>query len=160
MDHKGVYVIVPNATVKTEMNFLGGYCGDLPPLNDHQLPASTVYLFVFTAILATVSLVMFKLKTTDSWFSNTGKQRGPIALPFLGHLHLLAWRPNHSHLALKELADSYGEFFHFQLGSKKTVVLNSYELIKDVFYRITDRPAWFLIRQVTENCKGNFLGYN
>lgn len=51
----------------------------------------------------------------------------PLALPIIGHLHLLGPLP---HKALHELSNRYGPLFHLLLGSKLCVVASSPETAK------------------------------
>ena len=52
----------------------------------------------------------------------------PLALPIIGHLHLLAPLP---HKALHKLSNRYGPLIHLFLGSVPCVVVSSPEMAKD-----------------------------
>ncbi|KAF3442608.1 hypothetical protein FNV43_RR16524 [Rhamnella rubrinervis] len=52
----------------------------------------------------------------------------PLALPIIGHLHLLAPLP---HQALHKLANRYGPLIHLSLGSNPCVVASSPEVAKE-----------------------------
>ncbi|CAM0876352.1 unnamed protein product [Alopecurus aequalis] len=61
--------------------------------------------------------------------SNGGNNKGvqlppsPPAIPFLGHLHLVAEKPLHA--TLRRLADRYGPVFSLRLGARNAVVVST-----------------------------------
>lgn len=56
---------------------------------------------------------------------------GPKAWPVIGNLHLLGEHSN-PFLAFTALSKKYGDIFSMVLGSSPCVVVNNYELIKEV----------------------------
>ncbi|XP_075792210.1 cytochrome P450 2J2-like isoform X1 [Pelodiscus sinensis] len=74
---------------------------------------------------------------------------GPLPLPFLGNLlHLDAKRP---HIAIEKLAEKYGNIFSMQLGNLKFVIVNGFQLVKEVLVHqgddFLDRPEMPLIHE-------------
>ncbi|XP_044494510.1 cytochrome P450 93A2-like [Mangifera indica] len=54
----------------------------------------------------------------------------PMAIPIIGHLHLLGPIP---HQALHKLSLKHGPFVHFFLGSKLCLLVSSPEIVKEIF---------------------------
>ncbi|TXG53504.1 hypothetical protein EZV62_022673 [Acer yangbiense] len=54
---------------------------------------------------------------------------GPLALPIIGHLHLLG---PHMHHSFHKLSSQYGPLIHFRLGSVQCVVASTPELAKEL----------------------------
>uniref|UniRef100_A0A8C3HKY0 Cytochrome P450 n=1 Tax=Chrysemys picta bellii TaxID=8478 RepID=A0A8C3HKY0_CHRPI len=55
---------------------------------------------------------------------------GPLPLPFLGHLlHVDFKQP---HRALEKLSGKYGNIFNMQFGSQTAVIVNGFQLVKEV----------------------------
>ncbi|KAJ4977170.1 hypothetical protein NE237_002276 [Protea cynaroides] len=76
----------------------------------------------------------------------------PIALPILGHLHLLK---KSLHRKLEALASHYGPIFRLQLGSRSVLVVSSPSAIEECFTKndiiLSNRPY---------SVVGEHLGYN
>ncbi|XP_073788342.1 cytochrome P450 2P10 isoform X1 [Danio rerio] len=68
---------------------------------------------------------------------------GPWSLPFIGDLHHID--PNKIHLQFTEFAEKYGKIFSFRLFGSRIVVLNGYNLVKEVYTQqgdnLADRPT-------------------
>ncbi|PIA48146.1 hypothetical protein AQUCO_01400612v1 [Aquilegia coerulea] len=54
------------------------------------------------------------------------------AWPLIGHLHMLL-PPQPPHITLGTLSDKYGPIFAIRLGSRKALVINTWELAKECF---------------------------
>ncbi|KAH6767804.1 hypothetical protein C2S52_018787 [Perilla frutescens var. hirtella] len=74
----------------------------------------------------------------------------PLALPIIGHLHLLAPIP---HQALAKLSTSYGPLIHLYLGSVPCIVASSPEVSKELLKThessFSDRPQTAAIDYLT-----------
>ena len=55
----------------------------------------------------------------------------PPAIPFLGHLHLVAKKPLHA--TLRRLATCYGPVFSLRLGARNAVVVSSAACARECF---------------------------
>ncbi|KAJ4954982.1 hypothetical protein NE237_011765 [Protea cynaroides] len=76
------------------------------------------------------------------------------ALPILGHLHLLGGQVT-IHRTLGVMADKYGPAFMLQLGVNRTLVVSSWEMMKDCF---TTNDRAFATRPLSAT--GKHLGYD
>ncbi|EEF31308.1 cytochrome P450, putative [Ricinus communis] len=76
------------------------------------------------------------------------------ALPIIGHLHLLG-KENTLARTLGRLADNYGPIFTIWLGVHRTVVVSSYEAIKECFSS-NDR----ILASRPRSSHGQYLSYN
>ncbi|KAJ4955620.1 hypothetical protein NE237_012403 [Protea cynaroides] len=76
------------------------------------------------------------------------------AWPILGHLHLLNGQVT-VHRTFGAMADKYGPAFMLQLGVKRTLVVSSWEMIKDCF---TTNDRAFATRPLS--AFGKHLGYD
>ncbi|KAL1808041.1 hypothetical protein ACET3Z_025031 [Daucus carota] len=76
---------------------------------------------------------------------------GPLRLPIIGHLHLLAPKP---HQALHKLSIRYGPLFHIFLGSYPCVIISSPEMAREV---LKMQEACWLDRPQTVATE--YLGY-
>ncbi|XP_028397720.1 cytochrome P450 1A1-like [Dendronephthya gigantea] len=63
---------------------------------------------------------------------NTGLPPGPFSLPIIGNLHLLGSKP---HERLTELAKTFGDVYRLQLGSRRVIVLNSLDCVKETLVK-------------------------
>ncbi|XP_075792217.1 cytochrome P450 2J2-like [Pelodiscus sinensis] len=75
---------------------------------------------------------------------------GPLILPFLGNvLHMDAKQP---HIAIQKLAEKYGNIFSVQFGNLKYVIVNGFQLVKEVLVHqgddFLDRPHIPLIHEI------------
>ncbi|CAB3989964.1 steroid 17-alpha-hydroxylase 17,20 lyase-like [Paramuricea clavata] len=87
-----------------------------------QNPSILVLLFATTCIL----LVMRRVQ------ENTGLPPGPFSWPIIGNLHLLGSAP---HERLTELAKTFGDVYRLQLGSRRVIVLNSLDCVKETLVK-------------------------
>lgn len=56
---------------------------------------------------------------------------GPLALPVIGHFHLLLQPPLHR--AIHKISNRYGPLIHLHLGSTPVVFVSSAEIAKEIF---------------------------
>jgi cytochrome P450 len=87
-----------------------------------QNPSILVLLFATTCIL----LVIRRMQ------ENTGLPPGPFSWPIIGNLHLLGSAP---HERLTELAKTFGDVYRLQLGSRRVIVLNSLDSVKETLVK-------------------------
>ncbi|KAM0736690.1 Methyl farnesoate epoxidase [Formica fusca] len=76
---------------------------------------------------------------------------GPAWLPFLGcylTFSRLRSKCEYDHIALQELADTYGPILGLKLGNQKVVVISTYDLVKNTLRRneFNSRPDGFFFR--------------
>ena len=57
---------------------------------------------------------------------------GPFPIPFLGNLHLLTEKP---HQEFEKISKVYGDVYSFSMGSKRAVIVNSYESFKEALVK-------------------------
>ncbi|KAJ8749848.1 hypothetical protein K2173_013251 [Erythroxylum novogranatense] len=114
-------------------------------------------------LLQIFGALVFMLLCTLWWSKkyNPGKTErrnlvpeAPGGLPIIGHLHRLAGAKNLSE-SLSSMADKYGPIFSIRMGAHPTVVVSSYELLKELF---TTCDRSFASRPNTS--QGKYLGYN
>ena len=74
---------------------------------------------------------------------------GPWGLPILGNLAQLGSSP---HITLTELSKVYGDVFSLKFGSRKAVVLNSEEVVREALLKnsrqLSNRPPLFAAKNV------------
>ncbi|XVF17592.1 hypothetical protein REPUB_Repub10bG0136900 [Reevesia pubescens] len=77
----------------------------------------------------------------------------PIALPFLGHLHLLK-KPLHR--TLHNLSQKYGEVFSLRFGSQFVLVVSSPSAVEECFSKndiiFANRPRFTINKYMAYNC--------
>ncbi|KAL6961208.1 hypothetical protein U1Q18_038974, partial [Sarracenia purpurea var. burkii] len=108
--------------------------------------------------LSYISLSIFFLLIFFRFFSCARAQRSynlppsPLALPIIGHLHLLK-QPFHR--ALHELSQNLGSIFSLRFGSQLVVVVSSTSAVEECFTKndivLANRPRLSV---------GKYLGYN
>ncbi|GMY14148.1 cytochrome P450 93A3-like [Fagus crenata] len=84
------------------------------------------YIILFLISLVSIILVRFIIFTRNK--TKGSVPPSPLALPIIGHLHLLAPLP---HQALHKLSNRYGPLIHLFLGSVPCVVASSPEMAKE-----------------------------
>lgn len=83
-----------------------------------------------TALLLALTLLYNALSKR----TKTNKAPEPIgAWPIIGHLHLLGGGDKLLYRILGEMADKYGPAFTIRLGSRKAIVVSSWEVVKECF---------------------------
>ena len=92
----------------------------------------------FLAMLLRDPLTLLLLATTCIFLvlrrmqENTGLPPGPFSWPIIGNLHLLGSKP---HERLTELAKTFGDVYRLQLGSRRVIVLNSLDCVKETLVK-------------------------
>lgn len=91
-------------------------------MGDHQ------DLFI-SILFSTIFCVIFKFL-----YSKFKRPRnlppGPLALPIIGHLHLIK---NPIHRCLSDLSDKYGHVMFLKFGARKVVIVSSPESVEECF---------------------------
>lgn len=116
---------------------------------DVYLSSNTQAGLIFLVTL----LVIYKYMTKDR---NIGLPPGPFSLPIVG---TLPWLGKDLREPLEQMKQKYGDIFIVYLGSKRVVMLCSYEVIKEAFVKygniFVDRPQdMFMIKYFSKG-KGN-----
>ncbi|WVZ14719.1 hypothetical protein V8G54_012285 [Vigna mungo] len=90
--------------------------------------------YLNTTTIGLLSLILFSLFLYNPFKKIKGKEAPRVAgaWPILGHLPLMSG-PNAPHRTLGALAEKYGAIFTIQLGSKKALVINNWEIAKECF---------------------------
>ena len=84
-------------------------------------------LILVLLLAATCILLVFRRMQ-----ENAGLPPGPFSWPIIGNLHLLGGKP---HERLTELAKTFGDVFRLQLGSRRVIVLNSLDSVKETLVK-------------------------
>ncbi|XP_047148080.1 cytochrome P450 82A4-like [Vigna umbellata] len=112
--------------------------------------------YLNSTTIGLLSLILFCLFLYNPFKFRQGKEPPTVAgaWPIIGHLLLLT-RSKAPHKTLGALAEKYGPIFTIQLGSKKTVVINNWEIAKECFTTndtvISSRPKLVAVE---------LMGYN
>ena len=120
--------------------------------------------YLNTSAIALLSLILFCLFFYNPFNFFQTKEAPTVAgaWPVLGHLPLLSGskRP---HRTLGALADKYGPIFTIQLGSKKALVINNWEMAKECFttndMAVSSRPKLIAIELMGYNAMFGFVPY-
>ncbi|KAI5073962.1 hypothetical protein GOP47_0011975 [Adiantum capillus-veneris] len=93
-----------------------------------ELPASDLLMLVLLTIVAGVCVMVAVCAI--------GRRRklppGPLALPIIGHLHLVGKRP---HRSFCDLSKRYGPLMYLRLGSVPIVVASTPEMAREILQR-------------------------
>jgi len=112
--------------------------------------------YLNTTTIALLSLTLFCLFFYNPFKFFQGKEAPTVAgaWPILGHLPLLAASKT-PHRTLGALADKYGPIFTIQLGSKKALVINNWEIAKECFTTndvvVSSRPKLVAVELIGYN---------
>ncbi|XP_038907082.1 cytochrome P450 81Q32-like [Benincasa hispida] len=88
---------------------------------------TTTYFPVLITFLALISIFLFQNRKHTT---KTNLPPSPLALPILGHLHLLK---HPIHRTLHSLAQNHGPIFTLRLGSRPVVVVSSTSAVEECF---------------------------
>ncbi|KAL9323387.1 hypothetical protein ACSQ67_008244 [Phaseolus vulgaris] len=96
-----------------------------------------VLSYLNTTTIGLVSLIIFSFFFYGLFKFSQGKEAPTVAgaWPILGHLPLLSGSKS-PHRTLGALAEKYGPIFTIQLGSKKALIINNWEIAKECFTTI------------------------
>ena len=91
----------------------------------------TIYTPQYTMLAAVVALLVFlaTVYVASTIWENRHLPPGPFPLPVLGNLLSIGQKMPYRDLA--NLAKKYGKVFRFHMGSRKVIVLSSYELARE-----------------------------
>ncbi|XP_047522639.1 cytochrome P450 307a1 [Pieris napi] len=85
---------------------------------------------------------------------------GPLPLPIMGNLHLLA-KNESPFQSFTELAKKYGDIFSMKLGSSQCLIVNNLELIREVLNQngkfFSGRPDFLRFHQLFDGDRNNSL---
>ncbi|KAK7269804.1 hypothetical protein RIF29_22546 [Crotalaria pallida] len=108
------------------------------------------YISIFLIWLGTTILLKAIFTKTRSKFR---LPPSPLALPIIGHFHLLLKPP--LHLAIQKISSHYGPMIHMYLGSTPIVFVSSAEIAKEILKTLelcfSNRPANAAISYLTYN---------
>lgn len=112
------------------------------------------YLLLLFIIPALVSLILILCARRRNHNQSRSTPEPSGGWPVIGHLHLLASQIP-VHRVLGALADEYGPIFTIRLGVRRSLVISSWELVKECF-TINDK----ILAKRPESSHGVYLGYN
>lgn len=108
------------------------------------------YIPIFLIFLATTILLQAIFTRARSKFH---LPPGPLALPVIGHFHLVLQPPLHK--AVHKISSRYGPLIHLYLGSTPMVFVSSAEIAKEILKTheasFSNRPANVAISYLTYN---------
>lgn len=106
--------------------------------------AEVVVLLIFLAAVYVVSTI----------WENRNLPPGPFPLPVLGNLLSIGHRRPYEDLA--NMAETYGKLFRIHMGSRKVIVINSYDIAREALVKkeedFAGRPHHFLGNIFGRNC--------
>ncbi|XP_023764427.1 cytochrome P450 CYP82D47 [Lactuca sativa] len=110
-----------------------------------------IFLHALAAVLVLVHFFLFFTKTGK----NNAAPKASGASPIVGHLNLFGGSSGPTHIALGSMAVKHGPIFTVRLGVRKVLVVNSWEIAKELFtthdVTISSRPKFTAAK---------ILGYN
>ena len=87
------------------------------------------YLYPVLIVLFATTCILLVIRRMQE---NIGLPPGPFSWPIIGNLHLLGSAP---HERLTELAKTFGDVYRLQLGSRRVIVLNSLDCVKETLVK-------------------------
>ncbi|XP_071716762.1 xanthotoxin 5-hydroxylase CYP82C4-like [Rutidosis leptorrhynchoides] len=97
-----------------------------------NLPQFSPYVALLLFIL---TYTYYKLRNRNSSIKGTKTLEAPApsgSLPFIGHLHFLRGQAPLARI-LGKIADDYGPVYSLRLGSRKALVVSSWQMVKECF---------------------------
>ncbi|XP_023764429.2 cytochrome P450 CYP82D47 [Lactuca sativa] len=117
----------------------------------HSLQQNYTFLLGIGAVVVVLNFLSLITKTRK----NNAVPKASGARPILGHLNLFGGSSGPPHIALGSLALKHGPIFTVRLGVRKVLVVNSWEIAKELFtthdVTISSRPKFTAAK---------ILGYN
>ncbi|CAI9753452.1 unnamed protein product [Fraxinus pennsylvanica] len=105
------------------------------------------------AIFALLLILYWKSRSKTR--KNSAPPEAGGAWPIIGHLHLIGGGSRLPHITLAEMADKYGPLFTIRLGVRKTLVVSSWELAKELFttwdVAVSSRPKFLVSKHLSYN---------
>ncbi|XP_022884784.1 cytochrome P450 CYP82D47-like isoform X2 [Olea europaea var. sylvestris] len=97
-------------------------------------------------------LLIFYWKSRSKASKNSSPPEAGGAWPIIGHLHLIGGGSRLPHITLAAMADKYGPVFTIRLGVHKALVVNNWELAKELFTTwdviISSRPKFLAAKHI------------
>ncbi|XP_010257377.1 PREDICTED: cytochrome P450 93A2-like [Nelumbo nucifera] len=123
--------------------------------------ADDIQGFAMLFLLGLISIVVVTL--TSILYKRRRKLRlppGPLALPIIGHMHLIGSIP---HQSFHKISNRYGPLIHLLLGSVPCVVVSSAEAAKEVLkshdHDFSDKPITLATNYITYGADVVFSPY-
>lgn len=118
-------------------------------------------VFVDVTVLLAVAIVILCIwRACHFWDIGGNLPPGPPRVPFIGTHLLLTWA-NQPFRMFMRLNEKYGQIIYMRMGAQNTVVLSSYETIKEALVTksdiFNDRPRHLSSIKKTSGAKGNSL---
>ncbi|GMN34499.1 hypothetical protein TIFTF001_004709 [Ficus carica] len=107
---------------------------------------------LYTSLCLTILLIALKLFLQPRKPHNKNLPPSPLALPVIGHLHLLK---EPLHRTLHRLSKTYGDVFSLRFGSRHVVVISSPSAVEECFTKndvvLANRPPLIMGKHVHYN---------
>ncbi|KAK9047988.1 hypothetical protein SSX86_033050 [Deinandra increscens subsp. villosa] len=111
-------------------------------------------LLTFLGLLLSVIIFTYKLNIQEKSIKLVAPEPSG-ALPFIGHLHRL-WGQVPMSRVLGNMADTYGQAYSLRLGSRRALVVSSWQMVKECFTinerNFATRPSYLAM--------GRYINYN
>lgn len=128
---------------------------------------SSVTIFLVVLLILAVAFIKFTAKKNNEPKDDLPEAPTPMALPLIGHLHLLGGYEV-PYQAFNALAKKYGPVFQLKLGVVKSLVVNGQNNIREVLVtkgsHFDSRPDFERYQRLfggnKENCKYFLKNFN
>ncbi|RZC49945.1 hypothetical protein C5167_018371 [Papaver somniferum] len=112
-----------------------------------QISSAALLLILLTIIYKLISIERNKKGLKKQYSSSsctTSVTKTPVpqasgAWPVIGHLRLITNAKESTHITLAKMADKYGPIFSIRFGSHKTLIVSSWEMVKECFTGTNDK---------------------